>query len=80
MTCGFCDADARIQNLGGKYSLADLLLESDLHVKVLQTKVTPNLPHFTADIKSDIDHGLAKDGPSCAGTPYLQINAIPRFS
>lgn len=49
-------------------------------MKVLQKKVTPNLPHFTADIKNDIDYGLAKDGPSCASTKYLETNTSPSLS
>ena len=45
---------AHIKNLLGKYSTTLTLLESDLHTRMLQTKLTPTLGSFIEVIESEL--------------------------
>ncbi|KAF4628186.1 hypothetical protein G7Y89_g9967 [Cudoniella acicularis] len=57
---------ALIANLVGKYSASDLLLESNLHTRVLQTKITPNLPNFVSAMKEELDYAASIAVPECS--------------
>ncbi|WPH04790.1 Hypothetical protein R9X50_00768600 [Acrodontium crateriforme] len=52
-----------IKNLLGKYSTTTILLESDLHTRMLQTKLTPNLGSFVGTIESELEYGLEVEVP-----------------
>ncbi|KAI9847160.1 MAG: hypothetical protein M1837_003022 [Sclerophora amabilis] len=54
---------AHIKNLLGKYSTTNILLESDLHTKMLQTKLTPNLGSFVGVIESELNFAMDTDIP-----------------
>lgn len=55
------------QNLVSKYSESHLLLESDLHTRVLQKKITPNLPSFVPAMKAELDYAASRVIPECKG-------------
>lgn len=44
-----------------------ILLESDLHTKVLQTQMTPNPESLVKLIKSELDFALSTEVPKCDG-------------
>ncbi|KAL0262791.1 hypothetical protein SLS55_001764 [Diplodia seriata] len=72
---------AHIKNLLGRYSTTLILLESDLHSKVLQTKLTPSLGSIIPIVKDELDFALKKETPDCKETGAgkwveVQINAI----
>ncbi|KAE8375461.1 cytochrome P450 [Aspergillus bertholletiae] len=52
---------AHIKNLLGKYSTTLILLESDLHTRMLQTKLTPNLGSFIGVIESELKFAMEKE-------------------
>ncbi|KAI9926545.1 hypothetical protein ASPWEDRAFT_119143 [Aspergillus wentii DTO 134E9] len=54
---------AHIKNLLGKYSTTLILLESDLHTRMLQTKLTPNLGSFVGVIESELTFAMDKEIP-----------------
>lgn len=54
---------AHIKNLLGKYSTTLILLESDLHTRMLQTKLTPNLGSFVGVIESELAFAMDKEIP-----------------
>ncbi|KAF3480659.1 P450 monooxygenase No.2 [Arthroderma uncinatum] len=54
---------AHIKNLLGKYSTTNILLESDLHTRMLQTKLTPNLGSFVSVIESELQLALDLEVP-----------------
>ena len=47
----------------GKYSTTLILLESELHTKMLQTKLTPNLGSFVSVIESELQFALDVEVP-----------------
>jgi len=56
-----------IQNLLGRYSTTDILLESDLHSRMLQTKLTPNLGTFIPTMKEELLAAMGGELPDCKG-------------
>ncbi|PHH78829.1 hypothetical protein CDD80_6200 [Ophiocordyceps camponoti-rufipedis] len=54
-----------IKNFGGYYSGIHLLGESDVGTHALQTKITPNLPKLSDDMRDEVDYALKMDMPSC---------------
>lgn len=54
-----------IKNFGGYYSGIHLLGESDIGTRALQTKITPNLPKLSDDMRDELDYALRMDMPSC---------------
>ena len=48
----------------GKYSTTDLFLESNLHTRMLQNQLTPNLGKLFSTIKDEHDYGMARDLPT----------------
>ena len=51
----------------GRHSATDLLLESDLHARVVQKKLTPSLGKLFTIIKEEHDYGMAQDLPTING-------------
>ncbi|KAL8882447.1 MAG: hypothetical protein Q9198_000561 [Flavoplaca austrocitrina] len=56
---------AHVDNLLGKYSTTDILLESDLHTRMLQTKLTPNIGTFIPAMKEELQLALKGEFPQC---------------
>ncbi|KAL8897400.1 MAG: hypothetical protein Q9192_002593 [Flavoplaca navasiana] len=56
---------AHVDNLLGKYSTTDILLESDLHTRMLQTKLTPNIGTFVPAMKEELQLALKGEFPQC---------------
>ncbi|KAL8672330.1 MAG: hypothetical protein Q9224_007583, partial [Gallowayella concinna] len=54
-------------NLLGRYSTTDILLESDLHSRMLQSKLTPNLGNFIPSMKEELLAVLDDELPECKG-------------
>lgn len=52
-----------MKNLLGKYSTTTILLESDLHTRMLQAKLTPMLGSFVGVIESELGHGMDVEIP-----------------
>ncbi|KAI0008536.1 cytochrome P450 monooxygenase [Xylariaceae sp. FL0662B] len=57
--------DAQIKNLAGRYSTADILLEGDLHTRIIQQKLTPALSSLIPVMKSELDFALGAEFPDC---------------
>jgi hypothetical protein len=55
------------QNLAGKYSTTDIFLEGDLHTRVLQTKLTPNISQFINVIQDELDSAISLEVPQSDG-------------
>ncbi|KAL8897718.1 MAG: hypothetical protein Q9207_007070 [Kuettlingeria erythrocarpa] len=68
---------AHVDNLLGKYSTTDILLESDLHTRMLQTKLTPNLGTFIPAMKEELQLAIADTFPDCKG--MSQISWLPKI-
>lgn len=45
----------------------DLLLESDLHTRVLQTKLSPNLSNFISPMREELDFAMEEEIPVAEG-------------
>lgn len=63
-----------MQNLVGKWSYSDLLLESDLHTRVLQTKVTPALPNLVDAMKEELDYAMSCEVPPCDDEKWISVD------
>ena len=63
------------QNLLGRISTTDLLLESDLHTRVLQTRLTPNLGKLFNIIKEEHDFAMRVELPQIDGQTDLHLFA-----
>ncbi len=51
----------------GDHTALDITLEGNLLTRILQSKVTPNLPYFTEIMKKEIDLALPQIVPECSG-------------
>lgn len=60
------------QNLYGKSTTTDILLKSDLHVRMLRNRLTPNLLSFAQSTREEIEFALQVEFPLDGGD-------IPRF-
>ncbi|KAL8687605.1 MAG: hypothetical protein Q9218_006273, partial [Villophora microphyllina] len=56
------------QNLLGKYTTLDTVLKSDLHGRVLQTRLTPNLKTLIPLLKDELEVVMAEHFPAGNGT------------
>ncbi|KAF2128092.1 putative cytochrome P450, partial [Dothidotthia symphoricarpi CBS 119687] len=50
--------EALIANICGKYTASDIMLEGNLHTRLLQTRLTPNLAAFSSIMKEEVDREL----------------------
>jgi len=66
----------------GNHSGLNLLLESDLHTKILQTKLTPNLANFTGIMRDELDYAISMDVPECESEciPVRYYTGLPEPS
>ena len=51
----------------GKYTYSNFLLESDQHVRVLQSYLTPNLKTFLSRSAEELDFSFENDVPQLDG-------------
>ncbi|EYE91684.1 cytochrome P450 [Aspergillus ruber CBS 135680] len=54
---------ALVRNFGGRYGGIELLVESDIGTRAIQTKVTPNLAKLTDDMRDELEYALTHDLP-----------------
>jgi len=55
------------QALLGKYTKVDILLGSNLHTRMLQSRLTPNLTSFLPIVRNELLFGMEADFPACKG-------------
>nr|BAM84045.1 cytochrome P450 monooxygenase [Tolypocladium album] len=65
-----------IKNFGGQYSGIDLLDESDIGTRALQTKITPNLTKFSDDMRDELEYALGRDMPDCEDWTLVPLQPI----
>ncbi|KAG4429038.1 hypothetical protein IFR05_015481 [Cadophora sp. M221] len=51
---------ALIENIVGKYSQSEIMLEGNLHTRILQTKLTPTLANLTSIMKEEVDEAILR--------------------
>lgn len=51
----------------GKYTTADLMLEGNLHTRVLQAKLTPNLVQYMDIVQQEMDFAFDVEMPQSDG-------------
>ncbi|MCJ1396653.1 hypothetical protein MMC18_009545 [Xylographa bjoerkii] len=76
-------ADAH--NLLWPYTDIGVILRSNLHFRVIQTKLTPNLGSLTEPMQEELDHALVQEFPGCKDwviiEPYhLILKLVARIS
>lgn len=64
---------AHIKNLLGHHSTTDILLKTNIHTRVLQSKLTPNLASTIDRVKEELDHALDVDFAEFQGKWYDPI-------
>ncbi|KAG7001340.1 ent-kaurene oxidase [Physcia stellaris] len=69
---------SHVNSLLGRHSATDLLLESDLHARVVQKKLTPSLGKLFTIIKEEHDYGMAQDLPTINGE-FLTARIVSRI-
>ncbi len=57
----------------GDYTALDITLESNLTTRMLQSKLTPQLPHFILIMKKEVDVALPKIIPECSGKKNIHL-------
>ncbi|TGO61973.1 hypothetical protein BCON_0023g00310 [Botryotinia convoluta] len=67
-----------VKNLLGKYTGTLVMLESNLHVRVLQNKLTPNLSDYLTRAKAELEFGWKMDVPRAQDWVEVDIQAIVR--
>ena len=53
----------QINNMAGKFSTADVILNGDVHFRMIQEVLTPNLTATIPMIKDELDYAMAHDIP-----------------
>lgn len=43
----------------------DVILKSNLHFRVIQNKLTPQLSHLTEPMQEELQYGMEHDFPKC---------------
>ena len=59
--------EAHSHNLLGYFTQMDLILQSNLHFRIIQNKLTPNLGHLASPMREELEFGIANDFPVCKG-------------
>jgi len=55
----------------------NIILDSNLHFRVIQTKLTPHLASLTDGMQEEIEYALKTDFPSCDGKfPFQASEAL----
>jgi len=68
-------------NLNGRYTRTNIILESNLHFRLLQTRLTPNLGSMVMRMRDEMEFAMKTDFPNCkddwiAIKPYHDILRI----
>jgi len=58
---------AQINNLVPRWTWTEVMMESDLHVKVLNTKLNPDLQKYVDIARSEMEWAWEKDVPQPEG-------------
>ncbi|KAL8711938.1 MAG: hypothetical protein Q9220_003634 [cf. Caloplaca sp. 1 TL-2023] len=61
-------------NLYGKSTTTDILLKSDLHAKVLRTRLTPNLSDYVTSSVREIEYAVEHEFAACQAEGWKSIN------
>ena len=61
------------QNMG-KFTTTEIALDGDLHIRVLQAKLTPNLGKISGIIQDEADFAIETEVPKSEGTAPLNSN------
>lgn len=56
---------ALVKNAEGAFALTDVLATSNLHTKVIQTRLTPKLGALVPSVREELDIALNKEFPQC---------------
>ena len=67
-----------LKNVMGKYTTADLMLEGNLHTRVLQAKLTPNLVQYMDIVQQEMDFAFDVEMPQSDGKrihPIINIHS-----
>ncbi|PSN64497.1 putative cytochrome P450 [Corynespora cassiicola Philippines] len=67
---------SQVKNMLGKYTYSNFLLESDQHVRVLQSYLTPNLKTFLSRSAEELDYSFENDVPQPDEWTEVDIQAI----
>lgn len=57
----------QIRNMAGTWCTADIIMKSDLHFRMIQHKLTPNLVSTIPMVKNELDDALRVEIPDCKG-------------
>lgn len=60
------------KNMGGKYTRSNILTDSNLHFRVVQNKLTPELNRYLAMAKDELDYAWDIDMPQSEGKPSYE--------
>ena len=67
-----------MQNVLGEYTGIDILVKSDLHVKVLRNYLTPNMGQVMVNARDELNYSQEVDIPACEGQ-FLPLRAIHAY-
>jgi len=70
-------SNANIQNFGHKYTDITIMAESNLHFRVVQNKLTPELPKYLDIVKTELEYGWQIDVPRPDGTFTQTYYVVP---
>ena len=60
---------AHSHNLLGKHTNMDIILKSNLHFRMIQSKLTPALGSLATSIQDELKYALDLEFPACRGIP-----------
>ena len=58
---------AHAHNLLGQHTDMNIILSSDLHFRMIQSKVTPNLGSLSEPMQEELTFAIENDFPACNG-------------
>lgn len=58
---------AQVRNLHGHYTTLDALITSNLHIRVIQQRLTPNLAASVPIMEKELKYALDVEMPKCDG-------------
>ncbi|KAL8688488.1 MAG: hypothetical protein Q9218_005618 [Villophora microphyllina] len=61
---------AHAHNLLGRHTDMNIILKSDLHFRMIQSKLTPNLASLSEPMQEELMFAVENDFPACDGEPF----------
>jgi ent-kaurene oxidase len=61
---------AHSHNLLGKHTNMDIIMKSNLHFRMIQSKLTPALASLAAPIQDELNYAVQRELPDCKGSFY----------